>query len=65
MNEQRRPRGPRRDLPDGWQTARRPEGVFLQRRRDDGTWEDVGGPYTRRGHAIDAYLRRFLRTEAQ
>ena len=60
QDKQRRPRGPWRALPDGWQTARRPDGVWLQRRRADGMWEDVSGPYTQRSHAIDAYLRRFL-----
>ena len=57
----RRPRGPWRALPDGWQTARRPDGVWLQRRDANGKWDDVSGPYKQRSHAIDAYLRRQLR----
>jgi hypothetical protein len=58
---QRPPRRARRDLPPGWQVARRADGLHLQQQRaSDGAWLDVAGPYKQRSHAIDAYLRRQL-----
>ena len=50
------------ELPDGWQVAPRPTtdsgtSYYLQRRRPDGLWEDVGGPYTRRHSAVQALGR--------
>jgi hypothetical protein len=46
---------------DGWQIAEREDGIFLQRRRADGTWEDVSGPYRQRGSAMDRYRREWHR----
>jgi hypothetical protein len=47
--------------PAGWQVVRREAGHFLQRQREDGTWDDVSGPYRQRGTALAHYRRLYER----